>query len=160
MSRTIKHVMEYAAPVETVAAMLADPAFREEVCARQRVNRAEVSITPDGEGMHVRIDQWQPTEGLPSVATKIVGKETNILQVEHWTGPTYGDVTVTIPGKPGEMVGTAILEPTDTGTRETVELTVKVSIPLVGGKLEGIIGDLLLKALRYEEKTGHDYLSR
>lgn len=160
MARTVTHVMEYAAPVDAVAAMLADPTFREEVCARQKAIRATVDITVDGDTKDVRVDQWLPTEGLPSVATKIVGKETNILQVEHWSSPTHADVTVTIPGKPGEMVGTAILEETPTGTRETVQLTVTVKIPLVSGKLETIIGDLLLKALRYEEKTGHDYLSR
>ena len=39
-------------------------------------------------------------------------------------------------------------------------LTVKVNIPLVGGKLEGLIADLLLKALKAENKVGRDYLSR
>ena len=33
MAKTIRYEMAYDAPVETVAAMLADPAFREEVCA-------------------------------------------------------------------------------------------------------------------------------
>ena len=35
-------------------------------------------------------------------------------------------------------------------TAETVDLTIKVSIPLVGGKIEGLIADLLLKALKAE----------
>ena len=98
---------------------------------------------------------------MPSFAKKIVGDETNIVQEEPGRARPHGDITVTIPGKPGDMTGTAALEPTDAGgTLETVELTVKVKIPLVAGKLEGLIGDLLLKALKAEYKVGRDYLSR
>lgn len=160
MARTIRHEMPYDAPIETVAAMLADPTFREEVCAFQRVNRADVTIDVDGDTKDVRIDQWQATSGMPSFAKKIVGEETNIVQEEHWSSPTHADITVTIPGKPGSMAGTAVLTETDGGTLEVVELTVKVSLPLVGGKLEGLIGGLLLKALKAEHKVGRDYLSR
>ena len=45
-------------------------------------------------------------------------------------------------------------------TTETVDLDVKVSIPLVGGKIEDLIADLLLKALKVENQVGRDYLSR
>lgn len=161
MAKTIRYEMPYDAPVETVAAMLADPAFREEVCRYQGVTQVEVSVDVDGDTKTVRVDQMQPTAGVPSFAKKIVGDETNIVQDERWSSLTRGDITVTIPGKPGDMTGTAVLVPTDAGgTLETVELTVKVKIPLVAGKLEGLIGDLLLKALRAEHKVGRDYLSR
>jgi hypothetical protein len=58
------------------------------------------------------------------------------------------------------MVGTALLTEDPDGTTETVNLTVKVNIPLVSGKIEGLIADLLLKALKAENKVGRDYLSR
>ena len=160
MSKTITHELTYDAPIEAVTAMLADPAFREEVCAYQRFTKYDVTINVQGETKKVTIDQWQPTQGMPSFAKKIVGDETNIVQEETWTSPTYGDITVTIPGKPGQMSGTATVAESGLGTVETVSLTVKVNIPLVGGKLEGLIADLLLKALKAENKVGRDYLSR
>ena len=161
MARTIRYEMHYDAPVDVVAAMLADPAFREEVCRLQRVTKVDVTVVPrDNGGKDVTIDQWQPTQGMPSFAKKIVGDETNIVQRERWTSQTHGDVEVTIPGKPGEMVGTADLAEVDGRTVETVELTIKVKIPLVAGKLEQLIGDLLLKALAAEQKAGRVYLSR
>ena len=70
------------------------------------------------------------------------------------------DIEVTIPGKPGEMKGTAVVVESGGTTTETVDMTVKVGIPLVGGKIEGLISDLLLKALKAENKVGRDYLSR
>lgn len=161
MSKTISFEMAYDAPVETVAAMLTDPTFREEVCTFQGGTKVEVTITGDINAKTVKVDQMQPTKGVPSFAKKIVGDETNILQEETWTSATHGDITVTIPGKPGDMSGTAVLVPTDAGgTLETVTLTVKVKIPLIAGKLESLIGDLLLKALKAEYKVGRDYLSR
>ena len=160
MSKSITHELTYDAPVEAVTAMLADPAFREEVCAYQRFTKYDVTIDVDGETKRVKVDQWQPTHGMPSFAKKIVGEETNIVQEEHWTSPTHGDITIAIPGKPGTMSGTASVAASGAGTVETVSLTVKVHIPLVGGKLEGLIADLLLKALKAENKVGRAYLSR
>lgn len=160
MSKRLVHEMTYDAPVEAVTAMLADPAFREEVCRYQGVLRQSVAIERVGEGLHVTIDQWQSTSGVPSFAKKIVGDETNIVQKEIWTTPTLGDITVEIPGKPGDMTGTARVEEKGGRTVETVDLTIKVGIPLVGGKIEGLISDLLLKALKAENKVGRDYLAR
>ena len=50
------------------------------------------------------------------------------------------------------MTGTSRLHESGGGTTQTVDLTVKVSIPLVGGKIEGFIADLLVKALEAEDR--------
>jgi hypothetical protein len=107
----------------------------------------------------VRIDQVQHAEGIPGFARKFVGDEIHIVQTEEWTSPEKGNIHVSIPGKPGEMAGTAHLTEDPDGTTETVNLTIKVHIPLVGGKIEGLIGDMLRKALRAEHKVGRDWLA-
>ena len=160
MSKRLTHELTYDAPMAEVAEMLADPSFREEVCEFQGVRRAMVSIDSDYNGMEVTIDQVQTAQGIPSFAKKFVGDEINIVQQESWESPTDGKITVTIPGKPGEMTGTARLAETGGVTTETVEMTVKVNIPLVGGRIEGLIADLLLKALKAENAVGREYLSR
>lgn len=160
MTKRLLHQLTYDAPASAVTAMLADPAFREEVCDYQGVLRKTVVIEPVGEGMHVTIDQWQRTSGVPSFAKRIVGDETNIVQREIWATPLLGDITVSIPGKPGDMSGTARIDEAHGVTTETVDLAIKVGVPLVGGKLETLISDLLLKALKAENKVGRDYLSR
>lgn len=160
MAKRITHDLTYDAPLADVAAMLADPAFRKEVCDEQRVLRSEVDVTGAGEGMRVRVEQVQAANGLPSFATKVVGNEIQIVQSEVWTSLEHGDIVVEIPGKPGEMTGTADLRESGGTTTETVDLTVKVGIPLVGGKLEGLIADLLLKALRTENVVGRRWLAR
>jgi Protein of unknown function (DUF2505) len=160
VTRQLKHDLTYDAPADRVTAMLADPAFREEVCDALGVTSKTVVIEPVGDGIHVTIDQWQPTSGVPSFAKKFVGDETNVVQREVWSTPTLGDITVTIPGKPGDMTGTARISEAHGVTTESVRMTIKVGIPLIGGKLEDFISGLLLKALKTENKVGRDYLSR
>jgi len=161
MSKRLTHELTYDAPLAAVAAMLGDPAFREEVCERQHVLRQTVTVSPGpGEGKEVVVDQVQTAEGIPSFAKKFVGDEINIVQKEIWTDAERGDVYVTIPGKPGDMQGTVRLEESGGRTTETVSLEIKVGIPLVGGKIEGLVSDLLLKALVKENEVGRDYLSR
>jgi len=160
VSTRLRHDLTYDAPADAVTAMLADPAFREEVCDFIRVIRKTVVIEPVGEGMHVTIDQWQRTSGVPSFAKKLVGEETNIVQREIWTTPLLGDISVTIPGKPGDMAGTIRITEAHGVTTETIDMQVKVGIPLLGGKIEDLISGLLLKALKAENKVGRDYLAR
>ena len=160
MAKRLEHQLTYDAPMADVAEMLADPSFREEVCDFQGVKRAMVTIDSDDNGMEVTIDQVQAAHGIPSFAKKFVGDEINIVQQESWASPTEGDIKVTIPGKPGEMTGTARLAESGGVTTESVEMTVKVNIPLVGGRIESLIADMLLKALKAENKVGRDYLSR
>jgi hypothetical protein len=162
MTKRLTHDLTYDAPLAEVAAMLADPAFREEVCDYQRVLRKTVTLTGDAEAgtLEVTIDQVQAADGIPSFARKFVGDEINIVQTERWSSPAEGDIQVTIPGKPGDMSGTARLRESGGTTTESVVMDIKVGIPLVGGKIEGLISDLLLKALRAENKVGRAYLSR
>ena len=146
------------ATLEQVHEMLATPAFREQVCDNQHVLRHTVQVERGDDGMSVTIDQIQEARGIPGFAKKFVGDEINIVQSEDWTSPEKGNIHVTIPGKPGEITGTALVTEDPDGTTETVNLTVKVNIPLVGGKIEGLIADLLSKALRSEHRTGVEWL--
>jgi hypothetical protein len=159
--KSINYDLRYDnATAEQVYAMLQDPAFREQVLDFQGVLRKTVSITAAGEGMSVRLDQVQAAAGIPSFAKKFVGEEINVVQEEQWSSSTSATVKVTIPGKPGDMSGDVLITQDDAGTTETVRLDVKVGIPLVGGRIEGLLADLLTKALRAENKVGREWLSQ
>lgn len=160
MATRMVHEMEYDAPVGEVAAMLSDQSFREEVCLAQRATSHKVTLTGDVNAKEVTIEMVQPTDRVPAVAQKIVGDSTTIVQTEKWSSPTQGDVVVTIPGKPGEMRGTATLVEKDGKTVETVDLEIKVKIPLVGGKIEDVLAKILRSALKAEHRTGQSWLSR
>lgn len=161
MTKQLKQTLTYDAPLADVAAMLADPAFREEVCRNQRATSYDVTIEgTQGDPMTVQVSMDQPTDKVPSFARKIVGESTTIVQTETWSSPERGEIHVTIPGKPGEMSGSAVLVESDGVTVETVTLDITARIPLVGGKIEDLIAKLLGSALRAEERTGKAWLAR
>jgi uncharacterized protein YndB with AHSA1/START domain len=160
MATKVTMELSYDASPDEVYAMLTDAAFREATCERMKVVRASAAVQHAGTSTVVTIDQVQPAQGLPSFATKLVGDEIRIIQQETWTDSRHADVEVTIPGKPGEMVGTASLVETDGGTVERIDLEIRVRIPLVAGKIEKLVADMLRKALQTENETGRDYLSR
>lgn len=151
--------LTYEASPAEVHAMLTDPAFREKVCDAGGALSREVRVTPQGSGTLVVIDQVLPADGIPSFAQKIVGERINVVQTERWSGPDAADIDVSIPGKPGNLTGSIALVGTGTGTTERVGGDVRVSIPLVGGKLEKLILELLSSAMRTEETVGRAWLA-
>ena len=153
------HEIRYDAGTGAVYAMLADETFRKQVCEAGGALRHSATVTPTDPGMDVLVDQTMPADGIPAFATKFVGHEIQVVQEETWTSPTTAGLEVTIPGKPGHMRGTITLREQDGGTVEAVEGEIKVSIPLVGGKLEALIGSLLASALRSEERVGRTWLA-
>ena len=154
--RRISHDLTYpGATAGQVTSMLMTPAFREAVCDAQRdVLRRTVAI----EGNQVSVDQTQSSDRVPGFAKKLVGDEIRILQEESWGSPTRGDITVTIPGKPGQISGTASVDENGSGVVERVVLEITVGIPLVGGKIESLVGDKLLSSLKAENEVGRRWL--
>jgi hypothetical protein len=139
MATRVREELAYDAPAEAVHAMLNDPKFRERVCERLRVIRGTATVEARGTASVVTIDQVQPAAGLPSFATKLVGDEIRIVQQETWTSRDLA-----------ESGGRTV---------ETVDLEIRVRIPLVGGKIEALVADMLRKALAAENAEGRAYLS-
>jgi hypothetical protein len=157
--KRVSHTLTYTGTtVGAVYAMFADPAFRKAVADYQRVIDFSCEITPSGEAMKVRLEEAQGTDRIPSFAQKLVGNEIRFIREESWSSPAGADVNVTIPGKPGDMTGSTSLSQQGDTVVQQIELAVKVSIPLVGGKLEGLVADFVVKAFDAEHKVGAKWL--
>jgi Protein of unknown function (DUF2505) len=159
MGTRVSHTLTYDAPLAHVHAMLLDPEFRQEVCARCKVLSSAATLEPLPTGHRITIEQVQSAAGLPSFATRIVGDSIRIVQVETWATSDRADVEVTIPGKPGEITGSIVLTESGGVTTQQVELDVRVRIPLVAGKIEKLVGEMLAKALTVENTVGRERLS-
>lgn len=159
MAKSIHETLIYpGTTVAEVAALAADPAFRAAVAGYQHALRSDLQVTPTSTGQDIRFEYVHGTDRVPSFAKKLAGEEIPIIQEEHWSGDR-ADVLITIPGKPGDMKGTIQLEQRGDDVAQVIDLTVKVSIPLVGGKIEDLIAGLLQKAMRAENKVGTKWLA-
>lgn len=154
-----RHVNSYAAAPAEVRKMLTTPEFREEVCTYQRALEHSVEIHLEGDMTSVVITQRQAMDGAPAAARKVVGSSVQIVQRELWSSQDGADFAMEIPGKPGHLKGTITLVDKGDGTCEEVFAgEVKVHVPLLGGKLEGFVADILARALRREGRVGTTWL--
>jgi hypothetical protein len=139
-----EHVNSYPASAADVLEMLTNEEFREHVCTYQEALEHSVRIDRAGEVTTVEISRVQSMKGAPSIATKVVGDTVRIVQHERWTGRDTAEFSMEIPGKPGHLRGTIALRPNnDGGTDEVFTGEVKVGIPLVGGRLEKMVEEVL-----------------
>ena len=153
-----QHTSTYVGAEADVFAMFTDPEWRKMVGNAQGVVSSDITITPEGEGCRVVIDQVQNTAGLPAIAKKIAGDTTRAVVTEVWTSPTGGTIEILAPGKPTKAVGTVSLVSDGTTTRHVTDLEVTVKVPLLGGKLEQLMADNIGKGLEVEQAVGVAWL--
>jgi hypothetical protein len=157
--KRVSHTLTYpGTTVADVYAMLGDPAYRNAVADYQRVTDFDCSVTRDGEGMEVRLERAHATDRIPGFAQRLVGHEIRFVQVEKWGSSAAADLHVTIPGKPGDMVGATSLTQEGDDVVQHIGLAVKVSVPLVGSKIEDLVADFVGKAFDAENTVGVKWL--
>jgi Protein of unknown function (DUF2505) len=157
--KRVSHTLTYpATTVEAVQAMLTDPAYRRAVGDFQRVTDFSCVVTPGGSGTTVRLEVAHGTDRIPSFAQKLVGPEIRFVQEEWWSSPDHAELHVTIPGKPGDMTGSTSLTQSGQAVVQQVDLAVKVSIPLVGGKVEDLVAGFVTRAYDAENVVGVRWL--
>ena len=149
---------DYPGSVERVHAAFFDRGYWLSRLADSGADTATLdSMTVGSDGMvRVATTQTLRSDRLPAVATQFHPGDVEIVRIETWgpigAGVAHGDVAGTVTGAPVSLAGTAVLEPTDSGSRLTFTVTVEVHIPLVGGKLETFIGGKLTELVAAEQR--------
>lgn len=165
MSRRIEFTANYSLPAETVHRALTDPAFWQHRVARG----AEAGLTLDhltsGEGtIDVALAQVVDTSSFPSLVTKVIKGDMNVVRGEVW-GPfdgqrAEGTFSATTTGIPVTAGGTATLTATpEGGATLRLEGEVDVNVKLIGGSIEGLAGDLIVGILRRDQETVEEWVA-
>ncbi len=150
--------IRFDAPVEQVHAMLVSKEFRERVATAAGSGATTVTVEETAAGIRSVVDSRVPTAGLPGFVRSVVGSEMPIHQEEFYSSTTAGTLKVSLVGKPGSLDGTITLTPDGDATVQTVTAEVKVSIPLVGGKLEKLICQVMGNLLKLQGTVGAEWL--
>jgi hypothetical protein len=95
---------------------------------------------------------------LPGVVTQVHRGDLCVRREETWSplidGTTTASIRGSILGSPVSVVGTAVISPLapSGGAKLDVQITVQVRIPLIGGKLENLIGAQLATLVAEEQR--------
>jgi hypothetical protein len=102
---------------------------------------------------------------LPGMITQLHRGDLRIRREETWgpvsDGVATASVTASIVGAPANVSGTAVLAPIaeSRGSRLKYRVTVRVRVPLIGGKLEKVIGTQLAHLVTAEQRFTTEWIT-
>lgn len=144
---------------------LVDPAYlrdRLAVLGGTGAQLAEHQVGPDG-GVAYRLRHGVEAKDLPPAVRTLLGGNLTIDRAETWgpdpAGGYRGTTNVTIPNMPGELGGTMRL----TGEHSSelaLDGTVRIPIPLVGGRIEETVAEQIRKLLDSEHTFTEEWLAQ
>jgi uncharacterized protein YndB with AHSA1/START domain len=143
MSTTMRVTHHLAGDVETVYALVTDPGFLERKFTAGGAKDVTVTAESTSDGGTRLVINRKVTLELPSFAAKFVQPTNTFVQTENWSPATADGhrvctYDVDVQGVPSSIAGTVTLSPEAGRTRQDIEAQMKVSIPLVGGRLEKV----------------------
>jgi hypothetical protein len=157
----LKH--PYDAAPDVVWAMLTDPEYlRAKLAATDALefDLVECTATPDG-GFRI-VTQRTVEADIPGFAKKVFKPVNSLTQIEDWQpetdGVRQGTWRIETKGVPVSTGGTGRLEPTPIGAVQHIEGKIKVSVPLIGGRLEKFVFDQANKTMETEHDFGQKWL--
>jgi uncharacterized protein YndB with AHSA1/START domain len=162
MSVTVRARHEYRHPVKKVWAAFSDPEFYQakfEAIGHRNVEI--VSTDTDDEGFSVEVSREVPLD-VPGFLRGILGEWNTLLQNERWTDAGKGvytnELEIEARGVPALMTGTMTLSSRGKGCVNEVAITIRASVPLIGGKLEQFVSRDTEATLAAEYEFIEDYL--
>ena len=163
MATKLSNTDRYAATPERLLDMMRDQEYwpaKYEALGELEFTLQE--FARDGDALSVTSRRVVPAD-LPGFAKKIVGDKTVVVQSERWrkdgTGYTC-DFDVTLDKVPGGMTGwMKIVAVGESESDWILEYRIKVGIPLVGGKFEGVMKGETEASLKKEFAFNSRWLS-
>ncbi len=111
--------------------------------------------TADAQGARYRLKHGVSARNLPPIATSMVRGDLVIERTEslarEGSGQYSGDVAVTIRGMSASAAGRMrLIDQDGSGSEFAVRANVTVKVPLIGGKIEGVVAEQVRKLLAAE----------
>ncbi len=149
---------EFPADPTAVFGMLTTQGFLEDVAKASGATDHRCSV----QGTTTVSERSLPS---PEMAKKFVGSTITVHEEVTWgdaaaDGSRSGQVRLTVPGQPFLLNGTVTLKPGGAGSVVDLNGDLKVSIPLLGKKLEEASAPAILEGFKVQENVGRDWLSR
>lgn len=155
--------MHFDVAPDVVFAAQSDPRYVIWKHEHMAAHDVTAEVEEDGRHVIIRSSRKLPAE-LPSAAKKFVGDSITVEETHTWSHPEldgtrHGTVHATFGAAPMSVDGTLELGPDGEGSALEVVIHSRSSVPLVGGKLEQIVGDQFMRALRKEQSLAQRWFS-
>ena len=158
MATPLTSRITFAADPAGAYALVTDAGYVEEVAVATGGQDVEVSVTPTDDGGATVVSARSLPADVPSYAKALVGDsvrlvETRVIGPAAADGSRDGTVTVSFAGAPVSMEGTLRLSGDAAASAVDVAMSIKASVPFVGGKIEKFCAEQIERALAKEEEV-------
>ncbi len=163
MATSLEHRSTFAAAADETYRTLVDKAF---LTDRLRdIGGKDATLldhAQSGERVTFRMRQGVDAARLPGAVRSILNGDLVVEREERWqpeSGAYAGTSRVTITGVPGDIQGRSRIAGTGADATLVITAQVKVSIPLIGGKLEKVVAEQVGKLLAAEAEYAEKWLA-
>lgn len=157
---------QYPLSASALADLLATQEFIEHKVKASRPVSFEATIEGASSGAFtVKTTRVMPTDQVPDAFKRFVGQGIELHMVEEWgaaeaDGSRHATLKIKVAGMPASATGNVLLRATGP---ESCEVTyfgeLKVSIPLIGGKIESMATAGVDRALELERQATVEWLN-
>lgn len=163
MPSRLEHRANFPAPVETVYSILVD-----EVFLTERLNdiggkgAALLEHSRSEDQAAFRLRQGVDANRLPGPVRSILNGDLVVEREERWRSGSAGYEAasrVTIAGMPAEIKSRSRLVSRSDSAELLITAEIRVSIPLIGGKIEKVVSEQVGKLLSAEAEYAEKWLA-
>lgn len=163
MAKRYHGTMHFDVAPDVVFAAQSDPRYVIWKHEHMAAFDVSASVREDGSSLEISSSRKLPAE-IPSAARRFVGDAITVEEVHTWSHPDvdgtrHGTVRATFGGAPMAVDGTLELRADGPGSVLDVVIHSRSSVPLVGGKLEQVVGDQFMRALRKEQQIAPQWFA-
>jgi uncharacterized protein DUF2505 len=163
MSRPIHYQARYSVRADEVFRTLVDRAYLEARLTRiGGRNACLMELTTNGDFASYVTRQGVGREHLPGMVQRLFSGDLMIERAEQWRraapGRYAGTVRASVTDAPGQIEGELRLADAGDGAEFALDGTATITLPLFGGKVEGIVADYIAKLVAMETKFTQEWL--
>jgi hypothetical protein len=162
MATTRNVTFDYPDALTDLAALLQDPIYlryRSESAGERNV---DVRVEPEAGGVRITVSREKDVD-VPAFARMLVGSKNRAIESTLWRseGDNFSaEYSIEVPGLPVKTEGRSSFAPSASGCRYTSTFQVTARIPLIGGKIEALVGDGLVQQMLANAERNAEALKR
>ncbi|MEZ0166754.1 DUF2505 domain-containing protein [Kineococcus sp. LSe6-4] len=162
MPTPFSELTRFTAAPAAVHAVLVDPAFLRARAERSGALEHSESVTDEGGVVVVTSSRTVSTAVLPAAAARFLGTTAVVEQVERWDpagadGGRRSHLTLTIRNAPVTLSASSVLAADGPGSVHTLDGSLDVRVPLLGGQVERAALPGLLQLVRSESALAQEW---
>jgi hypothetical protein len=164
MPRPIHYQSQYDSTAQRLYATVVD---REYLQARLDSiggsNAALLEHSSDENGAKYTLRQGVSKSYLPEIVQKVLNGDLIIERTETWhkadDGRYEGNVTARVKGAPGTIGGALAISGDGESSELDIDGEAKVDVPIVGGKVESVVAEQVVKLMKREAEFTKEWLA-